>query len=135
LIVLDTSALSAVMHRDPGGLERIRKLDPASVVLCSPVAAEIRFGLARLDRDSRRHRVLASEYNAIRSVVRWMDWTEDAADIFGDVKASLQSLGQPLEDFDLAIASVALDLGAGVATRNARHFERIEGLTVEDWLD
>lgn len=134
MIVLDTSALSGVMHRDPGALDRLRELDPSQVVLCSPVAAEIRFGLERLP-DSRRKRMLNSEYEAVRNVAFWVDWTEEAADHFGQVKASLQSEGRIVEDFDLAIASVALDLRVGVATRNPRHFERIDRLVVEDWLD
>lgn len=36
---------------------------------------------------------------------------------------------------DLAIASIALSIGARVATHYVRHFERIEGLEVEDWSE
>jgi tRNA(fMet)-specific endonuclease VapC len=42
-------------------------------------------------------------------------------------------MGTPLDDIDLLIAGIALDQGLVLVTRNRRHFERIDGLTVEDW--
>jgi predicted nucleic acid-binding protein len=38
-----------------------------------------------------------------------------------------------VDDIDLLIAGIALEHGLVIVTRNCRHFERIEGLTVEDW--
>lgn len=133
MVVLDTSALSAVMHRDQLALERLRSLRPSEVLLSSPVAAEIHFGLARLASDSKRRRMLVHEYRTIRGAVSWADWTEGATGLFGEIKAALSRRGEPIDDFDIAIASVALERGARVATRNVRHFGRIEGLSVDDW--
>lgn len=133
MIVLDTSALSAVMHAAPSAVDRLRLLTPRDVILVAPVAAEIRFGLERLPRGSRRRALLEEEYGRIRAAVRWEDWSEEAADEFGRQKARLARLGRLIEDFDLAIGSIALVLDAGLATLNARHMERIRGLAVEDW--
>jgi predicted nucleic acid-binding protein len=36
---------------------------------------------------------------------------------------------------DIAIGSVALALGARVATYNIRHLERLEGLSIDDWSE
>jgi tRNA(fMet)-specific endonuclease VapC len=135
MLVLDTSAFSAVMHRMPSALDRLRGLRPWSIVLCSPVAAEIHYGLANLVSGSKRRRLLEEEYRQLRNVVRWMDWGEEAAHVFGTLKADLRAKGTPIDDLDLAISSIALTLGAVVATRNARHFNRVAGLRVEDWRD
>lgn len=135
MIVLDTSALSAVMHGAAAAVDRLRVVAPSDVILVAPVAAEIRFGLERLPRGSRRRRLLEDEYARIRGAVRWEDWSEEAADEFGRQKARLARLGRLIEDFDLAIGSIAIVLDAGLATLNARHMVRIRGLSVEDWSE
>jgi tRNA(fMet)-specific endonuclease VapC len=133
ILVLDTSAVSALMRREERVLARIRDLRPGDLVLCSPVAAEIQFGLARLPEGSRRRVLLEAEYARLRAVVPWSDWTEAAAAAFGSQKAILERAGTPVGDMDIAIGSVALSLGAAVATANARDFRRLQGLQVEDW--
>jgi predicted nucleic acid-binding protein len=133
MIVLDTSAVSAVMHGMPSALDRLRAERPDAIVLITPVAAEIRFGLERLPRGSRRRRLLETEYAKLRHVARWEDWTEDAAMEFGRQKARLTKLGTVIEDFDISIGSAAIALGARLATLNIRHMERLAGLAVEDW--
>lgn len=132
-LVLDTSALSALMHRVPKALDRLRHLEPWSVVLCTPAAAEIHYGLSNLVPGSRRRQLLEEEFRLFRGAARWVDWDEEAARIFGTLKAALRAKGTPIDDLDIAISSIALTLGASVATTNARHFARIEGLQVEDW--
>lgn len=131
--MLDTTAASAVMHRAEAALTKLRAERPRDVVLVAPVVAEIRFGLERLARGSRRRRLLESEFARLRQVVRSADWTEHAADEFGRQKARLSRLGTLIEDFDLAIGAIAVVLDARLATMNVKHMSRVEGLVVEDW--
>ena len=131
--VLDTNVVSALMHRIPEVLSRLRTYHPNDVFLTSPVAAEIAFGMERLEAGSRRQLTLTAQYDRLRDAVEWLDWTESAAQIFGEQKAALQSAGQPIEDMDIVVGSIALDFGASVATFNARHLSRLSGLTVDDW--
>jgi predicted nucleic acid-binding protein len=56
---------------------------PGAVVLTTPVAAEITFGIERLEKGSRRRRNLEAEYRRLRDAIRWSDWTDEAAIIFG----------------------------------------------------
>jgi tRNA(fMet)-specific endonuclease VapC len=53
----------------------------------------------------------------------------------GEVRARLERLGPPIGDADLRIAAIALARGLTVVTANARHFQRVPGLTVENWLE
>lgn len=57
-----------------------------------------------------------------------------SARLFGEVKARLATAGQIVADADLFIASVALSRGATLVTGNRKHYERISGLVLEDWL-
>jgi tRNA(fMet)-specific endonuclease VapC len=131
--VLDTSVVSALMRHEAPALSRLQALRPSEVLLVSPVAAEIAFGLERLARRTRRRRLLDREYAKLRSIVRWQDWNETASRTFGQIKARLERKGEIIEDMDIAIASVALDLGADLATLNSKHFARVAGLSVKDW--
>lgn len=101
-------------------------------MLSSPVAAEITFGLRRLPEGSRLRALLTAEYERLRAVVPWADWTE-AAHAYGRQKEALERAGTPVGDMDVIIASVALALGGGVATANVRDFRKIEGLWVDAW--
>jgi tRNA(fMet)-specific endonuclease VapC len=132
-LLLDTSAVSALMRREDGALAKIRGLRPGDLVLSSPVAAEIRYGLRRLPAESRRRTLLEAEYERLRGVARWLDWTELAASEFGRVKALLEVAGTPVGDMDLIVASIAFAAGGAVATTNAGDFVRIPGLRVDDW--
>lgn len=132
-LVLDTSVVSAVMRREEPALDRLKALHPGDLVLSSPVAAEIAFGLRRLPTDSRRRALLADEYRRLRQAVSWTDWTEEAALAFGGLKDALERAGTPVGDMDVIIGSTALAIGAGVATANARDFRRLPGLHVDEW--
>jgi tRNA(fMet)-specific endonuclease VapC len=62
------------------------------------------------------------------------EWT---ARRFGQLKATLEALGEIIPDADLQIASIALEHEAVLVTHNNRHFSRlssIAGLELEDWL-
>ena len=54
--------------------------------------------------------------------------------IFGEVKALLERQGQRLADADLFIGAIAAVRRATVVTGNRRHYERIPGVAVEDWI-
>jgi tRNA(fMet)-specific endonuclease VapC len=43
--------------------------------------------------------------------------------------------GEPLDDIDLLIAGTAIANGLVLVTHNRQHFDRISGLTVEDWVE
>jgi predicted nucleic acid-binding protein len=58
-----------------------------------------------------------------------------AANRYGDIRAQLEAQGVPLDDADLRIAAIALARGLTVVTGNVRHFRRVPGLPVENWLE
>ncbi|MBE9521297.1 MAG: type II toxin-antitoxin system VapC family toxin [Proteobacteria bacterium] len=58
---------------------------------------------------------------------------QETAEIFGKLKSRLESGGNRLDDFDLIIASTALAHNLVLVTNNEKHFQRIEGLRLENW--
>ena len=57
----------------------------------------------------------------------------DALHIFGREMAYLKSQGRKIENFDMAIGSIALKNNLVMVTDNLDHFSRIRGLEIEDW--
>ena len=53
---------------------------------------------------------------------------------YGALRAELERNGTPLGDADLRIGAIASALGLTMVTGNVRPFQRIPGLTIENWL-
>ncbi|HUI72498.1 MAG TPA: PIN domain-containing protein, partial [Spirochaetia bacterium] len=60
--------------------------------------------------------------------------TRSTIETFTDIKLALDRKGEGIEDFDLLIAATALCLNYTLVTNNVKHFKRIEGLQIENWL-
>ena len=63
------------------------------------------------------------------------DWSTNEADRFADVQARLLGQGTPIGANDTMITAHTLSLGAVLVTNNQRHFSKVEGLALENWLD
>jgi tRNA(fMet)-specific endonuclease VapC len=63
-----------------------------------------------------------------------LPFDEMAGRRFGHLKAELEERGEPLDDLDLQIASIALEQGLPLATNNTKHFKRIGSLKLENWI-
>jgi len=121
------------MQAEPVAVGHAGEHTPGDLFVVPPVAAEIQFGIARLQGGSRRVHLLRLQYRRWRALTQWLPWTETASEIFGEQKARLEGRGTLIEDMDIAVAAIAMAHGFGVATCNARHFGRVEGLRVDDW--
>ena len=61
------------------------------------------------------------------------DFDTNAASVFGELKAKQTQSGKTVDDFNLAIAAIAVTHDLTVATLNSRHFKLIDDLHWEDW--
>jgi tRNA(fMet)-specific endonuclease VapC len=67
-------------------------------------------------------------------MVRILRFNRAAAEVYGGLRAGLERAGTPLSEPDMRIAAIALDLDLTVVTGNVRHFARVPGLRVENWI-
>lgn len=93
--------------------------------------AELSYGAAK-SHDPHHGRQLVVQFLL---EVRLLGLTIEGARIFGDLKALLERQGRKLADADLFIAAICLEHGATLVTGNRRHFDRIPGLAIENWID
>lgn len=128
----DTDVLSATIRREPSLplIRRLAQVPPTDQFTTAITMGELLYGAAR--RDSKRLNEQVREL--LRGALTILPFDETAAAVYGPLRASLESDGQPLAEPDLRVASIALSRDLVVVTGNIRHFARIPDLTVENWL-
>jgi len=63
-----------------------------------------------------------------------LPFDQAAAMTYGRIHAELELAGTPLAEADLRIGAIALNRDLTVITGNTRHFSRIPGLKLDNWL-
>lgn len=84
-------------------------------------------------RSSRPEENLA-RLDVLLAALTIFSFDEFSARRFGLLKAQLERAGNLLNDMDLQIASIVLENQTTLVTHNGNHFERLDGLSLEDWL-
>jgi len=62
-----------------------------------------------------------------------LDWPQDAARHYAEIRSDLKKRGAQLGAADLMIAAHARAINAIVVTNNVKDFGRVKGLEVENW--
>lgn len=135
IAVLDTTALSAAMRAESSMMKCLRSRRPGDFALVPPVVAEIEYGIHRMEPGSQRRALLEQQRDRFTQVFRLLPWVDEASRAFGEIKADLERRGSIIDDFDIAVAAIALSHGAEVITANLVHFSRVAGLVCRHWAD
>ncbi len=129
-MILDTSVLVQAERQALKMGEWIRGREEETFGISVITVAELLHGVHRADSEKRR--VTRSAY--VEKVIELFPiYSLDVsiARIYAAVWADLSRKGIQIGAHDLMIGSTALSLGFSVASFNARHFEKIEGLKIE----
>ena len=127
--LLDTDVCVELLRGNEQVIEsRRRTLDEVATTWIT--ACELSYGAAK-SRAPERNQTLVSE---LLATLRVVGLDHPAAQVFGRIKSVLERAGNILADADLMIASIALAQGASLVTGNRKHYDRIEGLRIEDWI-
>lgn len=131
MLVLDTNVLVAALNQVERVTERLAAIEPGDILLPDLVIAELLFGA----HTSARVVENLAKVERLVTTFRTAPFDLRAARRFARIKAELRSRGRIKQDFDLAIASVALVHGATLVTHDGGLLDgAIVGLAVEDWL-
>jgi tRNA(fMet)-specific endonuclease VapC len=121
------------MRRDGHLLGVLRDYRPGDIVTVPPVVAEIQYGIERLDSSSKKYLLLKSERDRLLSIITVLPWSSESSDSFGKIKADLERRGELIDDFDIAIAAIAMAHKCGVITANLSHFRKIRNIESKSW--
>lgn len=74
-----------------------------------------------------------AKIKTIENTLEIISISRELVEIFGILKSNLEKAGNPLDDFDLILASTAMTHNLTIVTNNEKHFRRIDGLKIENW--
>ena len=128
MILLDTDICVEILKGNKKILQRRADYD-GPIGICFMTIAELYYG-AEKSRDPTRN------YETIEKLVLTLEIVQSDLGIlrrFGAIKAQLQRDGTSPADADVLIAAATLERAERLITGNKKHFERIPGLSLEDW--
>jgi tRNA(fMet)-specific endonuclease VapC len=108
-------------------VNRLRELRPQGLALSIASLAELYEGV----HYSRNQEQSQQALDAFLEDVTVLGLDEEICKIFGRERGRLRRQGQLIGDLDLLIAATCVHYGLTLLTNNRRHFDRIEGLSIE----
>ncbi len=130
--MLDTDISSYIMKRSHDAvLKKLQKVQIGVVCISVITKSELLFGVEVSPRQQQDHAAL-DEY--LRHV-EVLDFPDEAALHYAQIRASLKARGTMIGANDLFIAAHARSLNLTLVTNNIGEFGRVEDLKLENWAD
>lgn len=132
MYMLDTNILIyAMRHPQDQVVDKI--IDHAGVDICisAITLAELELGILRSADPLKNRQALIAALSGIDILF----FDNSAAAAYAVIKNQLMQAGTIIEDMDILIAAHAFSLGYTIVTDNTRHFSRIDGLSIENWIN
>jgi tRNA(fMet)-specific endonuclease VapC len=130
VILFDTDVCIEILRGNRHVLDRweSKEMDPAVSFM---TVAELYYG-------AERSKYREENIVGIEKMLLAFDVVESNLGIekrYASLKAYLESLGTRLADADLLVAATCLEFTETLVMGNQRHYERIPGLKIENWID
>jgi tRNA(fMet)-specific endonuclease VapC len=132
-VILDTDALSSIVSpRCPEQLSQKLATAKDDIFTTAINWAEICYGLARHPSGKR----LRKRYQElVLPALTILPFDEECAEVYGHLRSGLEREGERLGEADLMISAIALRHGLVLVSGNVRHFSRVRGLKLVNWLE
>ncbi len=128
--LLDTNIVIYVIKQRPLQALAVFNQQQGRMAVSAITLAELVHG-AEKSSDVARNTVVVEDFVSRLTVLPYDD---KAAWQYGNIRAALEKLGQPIGINDLHIAAHARSNGLTLVTNNQREFERVPGLLLENWV-
>lgn len=127
--LIDTNICIFAFRGEHGIIERMKQYGKSQCYVSDITVMELRYGAYKSVKTAENLSIIDSFLKKVKIIP-----FAKAIDVFCQEKLRLQKLGKPLEDYDLFIGCAAKAQGLTMVTHNVKHFERIDGLVIEDWV-
>ncbi|MCD4845741.1 MAG: type II toxin-antitoxin system VapC family toxin [Methanosarcinales archaeon] len=129
--LLDTNICIYLINGNETLKKKVKEIGIFSLSVSNATLAELYFGAYNSKKvDANLKRI--DEFK--KNLTVYSD-NNTSAEAFGRFKSKLRSEGKIIEDFDILIASIAFVNNCILVTNNPNHFERIDELKIENWVE
>ena len=130
IYLLDTNVCVVYLNQPQSKVvKQLHCFQPQDIAVCALVKAELFFGAMK---SNHLLETLSTQRQFI-DLFPTLPFNDEAALIFGEIRADLQRQGQPIGPYDLQIAAIAIANDLTLVTHNTREFSRVNGLKLVDW--
>lgn len=127
--MLDTNMIIYTMRNRPKEVKKQFKQHKGQLSISSVTLGELVFGAEH----SLQVKQNLTDIEAMIARLEVLPFDNKAAYHFGQIRATLYSIGKPIGPYDMMIAGHARASGLILVTNNIREFERVPGLQFENW--
>jgi len=133
MFIFDTDIYTNVMKKIPSTklLDRLKELPRRDQFTTAITIGEVFYGIMKSSNTLRLLKLFETVLLP-RCTILPFDFL--AGKKYGEIRSLLEKQGTSLEHADLQIASIALSRNMTLITENIRHFKRVPGLKIENWL-
>lgn len=128
--LLDTNICIYLIKRKPVRVMKgFNAHSVGEIGVSSITVSELWYGVAK----SKQRKVNRQALEQFLLPLTVVAFDEDAAEVYGEIRAALERAGQPIGAMDMLIAAQAVSRGVVLVTNNEREFSRVPRLMVENW--
>ena len=128
--LLDTNICVYWLKGAMGIDKKISAVDIDDIFVSAITIAELLYGAynsANVDKN-------LSKVKEFEEAINTIELNRSCMAAYAQIKAKLRAEGKIIDDFDILIAATAIVNNYILVTNNTKHFERIQGLTIENWI-
>ncbi len=129
--LLDTCVLSDFVKGNLNTIEKITELNPADLAISSITVMEIEYG-ALLAPENKSIKI-KSVIDELTEYMKVISLNKEIALEAGHIRAQLHKSGTPIGYYDILIGATAKYHNLVMVTANVKEFNRIKGITIQDW--
>ena len=127
--MLDTNIVIYTIKNRPAKVREAFKKHENQMGMSTVTLGELIYGAERSTQPERN----LADIEGLTARLEVLPFEQHAAEHFGQLRAELYRVGQPIGPYDMMIAGHARAMGLILVTNTIKEFERVPGLRIENW--
>ena len=129
--MIDTNICIYIMNKRPIEIIRkFKKFEIGEIGVSTITISELQYGVVK----SKKSKLNQQRIDEFLSPLEIIPYDENAANIYGEIRFSLEKSGKPIGPLDLLIAAHALSRNLVLVTNKEKEFHRVKKLKVKNWI-